>query len=109
MVHALTDIRIRDFQLQRVAGAVETRQTVFGDGGLLAVDKRNAAVALGVDVAHQLLHAPHVVGNHGGAVIEYMVDGHHRELGIDQLQHLRVVKINAGDYAPVHPPVLAVL
>ena len=109
MVHALADVFLRDLQAQRVAGAVEACQAVFRDGGAFAVDERDAAVALRIDVADQLLHAAHVVGKDGGAVVEDVIDGHDREAGIDQLQHLRIVEIDAGDHHAVDAAILAVL
>ena len=36
-----------------------------------------------------------------------MVDGHHRHIAIDQLHHLRIVKVHAGDHHAVHTPVVA--
>ena len=109
MVHALADVFLRDLQSQRVAGAVEACQAVFRDGGAFAVDERDAAVALRIDVAHQFLHAAHVVGKDGGAVVEDVIDGHDREAGIDQLQHLRIVEIDTGDHHAVDAAILAVL
>ena len=109
MVHALADVLLRDLQSQRVAGAIESRQAVFRDGSAFTVDKRDAAVALRIDIADQLLHAAHIVGNDGGAVIEDVIDGHDRKAGIDQLQHLRIVEIDAGDHHAVDASVLAVL
>ena len=38
-----------------------------------------------------------------------MVDGHHRHITVDQLHHLRIVEIHAGDHRSVHAPVVAVL
>ena len=109
MVHALADVLLRDLQSQRVAGTIESRQAVFRDGSAFTVDKRDAAVALRIDISDQLLHAAHIVGNDGGAVIEDVIDGHDRKAGIDQLQHLRIVEIDAGDHHAVDASVLAVL
>ena len=38
-----------------------------------------------------------------------MVDGHHRHITVDQLHHLRIVEIHAGDHRSIHAPVVAVL
>ena len=109
MVDALADIFLRDLQPQRVAGAVEARQAIFRNGGALAVDEGDAAVPLGIDIPYQLLHAAHVVGYDGGTVVEYVVDRDDGQLGIDQLEHLRIVKVDAGNDNAVDPAVLTVL
>ena len=109
MVHALADVFLRDLQPQLVTRPVKARQAVFGHGGPFAVDERDAAMALGMDIAHQLFHAAHVIGHDGGAIVEHVVDRHDREPGVDKLENLRIIKIDAGDDHAVDPSVLAVL
>ena len=36
-----------------------------------------------------------------------MVDGHHRHIAVDQLHHLRIIKVHTGDHHAVHTPVVA--
>ena len=109
MVHALADVFLRNLQPQLVARPIEARQAVFGHGGLFAVDECDAAVTLGVHITHQLFQAAHVIGHDGSAIVEHVVDRHDREPGVDKLQNLRVIKIDAGDDHAVDPSVLAVL
>ena len=109
MVHALADVFLRDLQPQLVTRPVKTRQAVFGHRGPLAVDERDAAMALGMDIAHQLFHAAHVIGHDGSAIVEHVVDRHDREPGVYKLENLRIIKIDAGDDHAVDTPVLAVL
>ena len=73
------------------------------------MDEGDAAVPLGIDIPYQLLHAAHVVGYDGGTVVEYVVDRDDGQLGIDQLEHLRIVKVDAGNDNAVDPAVLTVL
>ena len=73
------------------------------------MDERDAAVTLGMDIAHQLFHAAHVIGHDGSAIVEHVVDRHDREPGVYKLENLRIIKIDAGDDHAVDTPVLAVL
>ena len=109
MVHALADVFLRALQPQLVARPVKARQAVFGHGGPFAVDERDAAMALGMDISHQLFHAAHVIGHDGSAIVEHVVDRHDREPGVYKLENLRIIKIDAGDDHAVDTPVLAVL
>ena len=83
MVHALADVFLRNFQSQLVARPIEARQAVFGHGGPLAVDERDAAVPLGVHITHQLFQAAHVIGHDGGAAEGFASASHIRELLIN--------------------------
>ena len=73
------------------------------------MDEGDAPVALAVGVPDQDIGAHHVVGHHRDPAIEDMVDGDHRQTGVNQLQHLGVLKVHTGDDRAVYPPVAAVL
>ena len=60
-------------------------------------------------MADQGLRSADVIGNHRHAVIKHMVDGHHRQRGIHQLQDLRIAEIHTGDNDAVQAAVAAVL
>ena len=109
MVDALPHIHIRNFQPQLIAALVEARQTVLGNGGPLAMDESNAAVALAVCRADQRRKAGHVVRKDCHPVVEHVVDRDDRHIAVHQLDHLRVCEIHTGDHGSVHPAVVAVL
>ena len=64
-------------------------------------------MAAGPRLPHQSFQTGDVVGEHRHAVVEHMVDGHHRHLAVHQLHHLRVVEVHAGDHHAVHIAVAA--
>ena len=70
---------------------------------------RDLAVSLRGHIPHQLSHPLHVVGHDGNAVIEDVVDGHHRQIRLYKLRYHGVQEICRSDYHPVYPAVLAVL
>ena len=69
------------------------------------MDIGDGAVALFVDVADQALHAVHIVGHYGGAVIKIVVEGDHGDLGENQLLNQGIVEIRADDGDAVHTAV----
>ena len=73
------------------------------------MDKGDAAVTVGVGVPHQRRKPVDIIGKDCHPVVEHMVDGHHRHITVDQLHHLRIVEIHAGDHRSIHAPVVAVL
>ena len=73
------------------------------------MDKGDAAVAVGVGVPHQRRKPVDIIGKDRHPVVEHMVDGHHRHITVDQLHHLRIVEIHAGDHRSIHAPVVAML
>lgn len=72
VVDALPHIHIRNFQPQLIAALVEARQTVLGNGGPLAMDESDAAVALAVCRADQRRKAGHVVRKDCHPVVEHV-------------------------------------
>ena len=73
------------------------------------MDKGDAPMSAGPCLLHQGLCAHHVVRKDRHPVVEHMVDGHHRHIAVDQLHHLRIVKVHTGDHHAVHTPVVAML
>ena len=60
-------------------------------------------------VLHQRSDALGIVGQHGGPVVEHMVNGHTGQIALHQLHHLGVAELHAGGHHAVHPTVPAVL
>ena len=73
------------------------------------MNKSQTAVSHRIDIPHQGAGATDIIRYDREPVVKYMVYGHHRQVGGDQLQHLRVVEIDAGDDHTVHAAVEAVL
>ena len=109
VVAALPDQGIVNADAQGLTGPVKAGEPVFRNGGPFAVDEGQLPVTVHIGVADQSLQALDVVGKDTHPVVENMVDGDHRKIRIDQLQHLGVRKIHAGNDHPVYPPVEAVL
>ena len=105
MVFACFHVLVGDFKLKRLAGPVETGEAALRNGGGIAVDIGDGAVALFVDVADQALHAVHIVGHYGGAVIKIVVEGDHGDLGENQLLNQGIVEIRADDGDAVYTAV----
>ena len=93
----------------RLTGPIKPGQAVFGDGGLLSVEKSEFSMAFRENITRKFLHAPKIIRENCDPVVEQMVDGHHREIRGDQLDNHRVFKIDRGDYHAVYPAVKAVL
>ena len=92
------------------AGAVETDQTLLGNGAVLfAVDVGDALMPQGSELIHQLADAVHVIGDHRSPVVEHMVDRDQRQIAVSQLHDLGVVKLYAGGDHTVNAAVAAML
>ena len=109
VVVRLDDVLVRHLDPEALTGPVEAGQAVFRDRGAVAVDVGEAAVAPVVYETHQRLHALHVVGEDGRAVVERVVERDHGEIGVHQLLQQRIVELHADDRHPVDAPVQRVL
>ena len=92
------------------AGAVETDQTLLGNGAVLFdVDVGDALMPQGGELIHQLADAVHVIGEHRSPVVEHMVDRDQRQIAVSQLHDLGVVKLYTGGDHTVNAAVAAML
>ena len=94
MIEGGDHVFVRHLQLQLPAGAVKAGDAELGDGVFLAVDKGDAPVPQGVDVADQFPHTLNIVRLDGAAVLKDIVDGHHRDAAVHQFQHLGVIEFH---------------
>ena len=106
---ALPDHVLPDPDPQLLTGSVEARQTGRGHCGLFPVDQRQIPVSHGHHVAYQRVHPPEVVRDHRSVVIEHVVNGHHRQIRVHQLQDHGVREVRSGDHHAVHASVKTVL
>ena len=104
------DVFIRHRDAVGGTGAVETDQTLLGNGAVLfAVDVGDALMPQGSELIHQLADAVYVIGEHRSPVVEHMVDRDQRQIAVSQLHDLGVVKLYAGGDHTVNAAVAAML
>ncbi|MPM17656.1 hypothetical protein SDC9_64053 [bioreactor metagenome] len=109
VVDGSANIGFRYAKVELAAGLKKACDTLLGYGSVFAVDKGDAAVAVAVDIPHDLLHAANIVRKHGGPAVERVVERYGRYFALHKADDVRILEIDGSDHNAVAVSVFCVL